>query len=155
MGVVESGAGHADAIQDFWGVEVLDRCILAIAALAVVTLQASAATVHVNEGVVSVSRGQGYEPIGSGAAVGPGDKVLVANGGSATIVYSPGCQVPVGSGQVVTIPVELPCFATTTAVAPEAAVGGAMSTSVIGGRVVAGGVGIAIGLSGGGGGHSP
>ncbi len=133
---------------------MLNRCFAALAALVVVTLNASAATIVVNEGAVSVSRGQGFEPAGNGTPVAPGDKVLVATGGSATIVFSAECQVPVGSGQVVTIPVDSPCFTTTTSTSEP--LGTPVTTYVIGGLAVAGAVGIAVGLSGGGGGgHSP
>lgn len=137
---------------DSWGIFALARLLLGLAAFIVAVLPASAATIYVNEGTASVSRGDGFQPAGSGAQVGPGNKVLVSDGGSVTIVYSPGCQVTVNAGQVVTIPAEAPCFATT--VAPEAA-GAGMTGYVIGGVVIAGAVGAAIGLSGGGGGHSP
>lgn len=125
-------------------------------------VQASAAVVYVNEGTASVSTGEGFRPIASGTEVGPGNKVIVSQGGSVTVVYSPSCQETVGSGQVVTVQPEIPCLqASNSTGSPASAASGALgvpsSTLVIGGLVVAGGVGLAVGLSGGGGngGHSP
>ncbi|MBL8566236.1 MAG: hypothetical protein JNM89_11015 [Hyphomicrobiaceae bacterium] len=128
------------------------RFLYVVAVLICATLPAAAATVQVNEGTASVSRGDGFQPASSGTQVGAGDKVLVSEGSSVTIIYSPGCQVSVSAGQVVTIPAEAPCLAGVVESAP-ATMG--MTGYVIGGVVIAGAVGAAVGLSGGGGGHSP
>ncbi len=123
----------------------MNRIIHSVAALSLMVAQASAATVNINEGAVSVSRGAGFSPVGSGAQVSPGNKVLVSEGGSATIVFSLACEMQVSSGQVVTIPAEAPC----TGLSPLSD-----TAYVVGGLLVGGGAIAAIALSGGGS-HSP
>ena len=120
---------------------MLIRHILVIGAMFATANVATAATVVVNAGTASVSTGGGYSSIPSGTEVGPGSKLIVSQGGSATIVYSSACQVSVSAGQVVTIPAQIPCTA-------GPGVSGGVTTYVIGGAVVAGGVGAAIALSG-------
>ena len=118
---------------------MLRHAVATLTALSLLAGQASAATLIVNQGLASVSRGDGYVAAPSGTEVGPGDKVVVKPNGSATIVYSPACQIPVAAGEVVTIAATIPC----------SVVGGIpTATYVIGGVVIAGGIGAAIALSG-------
>ncbi len=124
---------------------MFSRIVCCLAAMSLMAAQASAATVLVNEGAASVSRGAGFTRVASGTQVSAGNKVLVSQGGSATIVFSPACEMKVSSGQVVTVPAEPPC----TGASPLSD-----TAYVIGGLLVGGGAIAAIALSGGGS-HSP
>lgn len=54
------------------------------------------------QGAVTVNRGDGYAPAGTGGAVGAGVRVH-AGEGSADIVYENGCKVKVDSGETVVV----------------------------------------------------
>jgi hypothetical protein len=64
---------------------------------------ASATTVEVVKGVVSVSQGDGFHQVTGSTQVSNGNKVMAAPGGMARIVYPDGCVVPVGPGGVATV----------------------------------------------------
>lgn len=115
------------------------RHIFIVGAMFASAHAASAASITVNQGVASVSIGQGFSPVASGSQVPAGAKVIVSQGGSASINYGPACVLNVSSGQVATVPDDSACVAA----APFPT-----NTLLIGGAVVAGGVGAAIALSG-------
>lgn len=61
-------------------------------------------------GKVLVSRGEGFHPAESFAALSAGDKVMVGSESSAVIGYSfGGCSVTLGAGSVTTVPAKAPC----------------------------------------------
>ena len=115
------------------------RNLIIALALILASSPAMAATLVVDSGRVTVSRGGGFLPVRSGGTVSAGDRVLVGRNGSATIVYSPNCRVRVGSGEIATVLATEPCN------------GGIVPLDyLVGGAVVAAGIGGAIIL-----GHSP
>jgi hypothetical protein len=69
-----------------------------------ISLPATAATVKVLQGQVSVNQGQGYKQVAAASAVSTGDQVMAAPGSRAKILYSDGCAVDVYPGAVVTVP---------------------------------------------------
>jgi len=108
---------------------------------------AEAAVVTPGNGIVSINRGEGYQRVTQPTEVGPGDQVMVGEGGSAQITYENGVTTAVTPGQVVTVPAVPP------AAAAAAAGGLTAGQMIIGGAVVAAaGVGIAAAAGGGGGG---
>lgn len=85
---------------------------LFLCALSCVSLAATpclAATVMPVQGGTSISHGQGYQPVNGQVQAQPGDLIMVAPGGSATIAYDDGCKVDVKPGSVATIGPLSPC----------------------------------------------
>ena len=81
----------------------------------------------------------------------PGDSVMAEPGGAAKVIYTDGCQVPVQVGGVVVIGPQSPCE-----LRPKQGYMGLENTTgfstthlVIGGLLIAGGIGAAVALSGG------
>jgi hypothetical protein len=68
-----------------------------------------AATVEPGQGSATINQGQGFQPINSRIDANVGDSVMVAPGGSATVVYDDGCKVDVQPGAVATIGPLSPC----------------------------------------------
>jgi hypothetical protein len=123
---------------------------------------AQAATVSNKAGTVLVSRGDGFVAVTAGVEAGPGTQVMVRPGGMATIAYGGGCMVRIGPGlwpvqakppcaegiAVVDFtgrmnqgaPPEEPLEEGPPAISPTTGL-------VIGGALVAGGVGLALILS--------
>jgi hypothetical protein len=69
----------------------------------------SATTVSGANGAVLVNDGKGFVPLSGSADVAPGSRVMVSPGQVATITYSEGCSVKVGSGRVWVIQQGNPC----------------------------------------------
>lgn len=89
---------------------------ISIAAAAAVGLAASpvaAATVSNKSGTVLVSKGDGFVPVTGDVELAPGGRVMVNQGGIATITYAAGCAVRVGSG-LWTVQTTAPCAPGTT-----------------------------------------
>lgn len=70
-----------------------------------------AVTVEPGQGTLSINQGQGFQPIDSRIDTNVGDSVMIAPGGSATVVYDDGCTVDVQPGAVTTIAALSPCAA--------------------------------------------
>jgi hypothetical protein len=68
-----------------------------------------ATTVEPGQGELSLNRGQGFKPVKSQVSAKVGDSVMVAPGGSATVVYDDGCKVTVQPGAVTSIAALSPC----------------------------------------------
>lgn len=68
-----------------------------------------AATVEPGQGGLTINQGQGFQPINSRVDANVGDSVMVAPGGSATVVYDDGCKVDVQPDAVTTIAPISPC----------------------------------------------
>src|ERR1700734_2668864 len=68
-----------------------------------------AATLEPGQGNLSINQGQGFKPVNNRIDANVGDSVMVAPGGTATVVYDDGCQVSVGAGAVTTIAPLSPC----------------------------------------------
>jgi hypothetical protein len=72
-----------------------------------------AATVDGIDGVVMVNHGKGFVSASGPVDVAAGAKVMAKPGGSALLVYSAGCVVPVRAGSVVSVSSAQPCPETT------------------------------------------
>jgi hypothetical protein len=70
---------------------------------------AQAATIEPVYGNLSVNQGQGFQPVNGRIEANVGDAVMVGPDGTATVVYSDGCQVNVQPGAVVSIAPLSPC----------------------------------------------
>lgn len=68
-----------------------------------------AATIQPGQGSLTINQGQGFQPVDSRIDANVGDSVMVAPGGSATVVYDDGCKVNVQPGAVTTIAPLSPC----------------------------------------------
>jgi hypothetical protein len=68
-----------------------------------------AATVEPGQGSLSINHGQGFEPVGGPMTAKAGDSVMVAPGGTATVVYDDGCKVAVEPDGITTIAPLSPC----------------------------------------------
>jgi hypothetical protein len=68
-----------------------------------------AATIEPGQGSLAINQGQGFQPIDSRVDANVGDSVMVAPGGSATVVYEDGCKVDVQPGSVTAIDPISPC----------------------------------------------
>lgn len=129
--------------------------LLGASALVAASFTAEAATLDAIQGGVLVNRGAGYEVATGPTELKPGDLVIANPDGSAQVSYTDGCSVPVQAGTVVGVEAQSPCATQANnrpAPGPEAPASAGLNTStlVIGGLVVAGGVGAALALGGGG-----
>lgn len=68
-----------------------------------------AATIEPGQGNLTINQGQGFQPVNSRIDANVGNSVMVAPGGSATVVYDDGCKVDVQPGAVTTIAPLSPC----------------------------------------------
>ena len=68
-----------------------------------------AATVEPGQGNLTINQGQGFQPVNNRVDANVGDSVMVAPGGSATVVYDDGCKVAVQPGAVTSIAPLSPC----------------------------------------------
>jgi hypothetical protein len=68
-----------------------------------------AATVSSESGTVLISNGSGFVPIEGNTEAPAGAQVMVQPGGIALIVYSGGCTVRVGPGEVRVVEEKPPC----------------------------------------------
>ena len=117
---------------------------------ALVTTSAQAAVLSNLDGVVSVNRGNGFQPASIGSSLAPGDRVRTGEG-SANILYDNGCATAVGPKQVAIVYSEPPVcnvggFKDGAVVAPVAPEPG-VSPLLIGGVLAGTAVGIAIAVS--------
>lgn len=110
------------------------RFVIAFALLVSVTSYASAATVTGLQGQVLVNTGNGFRPVQGAIQVGTGARVIVNQGGQASIQYDDGCSVPLNPGQLYTIAAASPC-ATGQQNNPGAPNGLAIGAAVVGGTV--------------------
>jgi hypothetical protein len=76
---------------------------LSVAMLAASVTAASAATVQPVSGKVSHNGGEGFKLVSGSVDAKQGDKVMVAAGGKALIVYENGCRETVGAGRVASV----------------------------------------------------
>jgi hypothetical protein len=97
-----------------------------------------AATVEPGQGNLTINQGQGFQPINSRIDANVGDSVMVAPGGSATVVYDDGCQVNVQPGGVTTIAPISPCASGSSAQDG--------SNNLAGALIMGGAAGAALGL---------
>jgi hypothetical protein len=83
----------------------------AVLCLSCVLLSSScwAATLEPVQGSLYVNDGNGFQPVNGRIDVNVGERVMVSPGGTATIVYSDGCKIPVQPGTVTTITSASPC----------------------------------------------
>jgi hypothetical protein len=81
---------------------------------------AFAATLTSVQGPVQVSTGSGFRPISGSTQVSPGTSIMAAPGGSAEIIYSDGCRIPVKAGAVASVAPVSPCAQGTDLALPPA-----------------------------------
>ena len=142
-------------------------------------MSADAAFVSASKGDVLINQGQGFTPLGGTVRLEPGSVVMVRNDGEALIYFDGTCSLKLSRNHTFTIGTQPPCppgqnyveleasgaepseWRTISSVTPTSSGGEApifsgggsgVSTPVIIGGVVLGGVGIAAIASGGGGG---
>ena len=98
-----------------------------------------AATLEVVGGGVSINKGSGFKTVTGLVDAQPGDRITVAKGGSANIVYADGCTIRLGE-QAERSVLEVPatCNASPVALSPPPSsvvtglvIGGAIAGSVI------------------------
>src|SRR5690348_4978374 len=117
--------------------------------------QSWAATIEPGQGNLTINQGKGFQPVTGRASGNIGDSVMVAPGGTATIVYDDGCRVTVRPGAVATIASLSPCASGSNAAdmglppaAPPAGPGYYQQPDnwgwIIGGALFGAGIGIAI-----------
>lgn len=120
---------------------------------------AFAAAVDSIQGDVSINRGGGFVKLAKPSTAEVGDSLMASPGGSAQIVYTPECVVKVEPGSVVFVAHEAPCKIQVEG--SHEPTGGSLKDEpvveqpaytpyLIGGAVVAGGIGACIALCGGG-----
>lgn len=80
--------------------------LFALPAIAQETMDATASAVN---GTVQVNTGEQFQPLQSGQALRPGDRVMATGSGSATISFSDGCTLTVEPGTMVTVPAVSTC----------------------------------------------
>ncbi len=116
---------------------------------ALIAASAQAATLTNIEGAVTVSQGSGFQQAVAGAQVAPGDRIRTKSG-SAEILYPNGCAVRVGPKQLVTVlasPPPCPASGGGLKDGPVAAAAPGDGTFLIGGLMIASGIGIGIAVS--------
>ncbi|WP_146910505.1 hypothetical protein [Arenimonas daejeonensis] len=90
----------------------------------------SVATLSSQQGTVLVNQGEEFVTAADAQALQAGDRVMVMEGGNATITFADGCAFPLASGSLVEVPAVSTCagaVATVQQVGPSyaQAVGGA------------------------------
>ena len=114
--------------------------ILCFGCAVVVSSPTLAAVVQPVQGTLSLNQGQGFSPINGAINAKVGDSLMVAPGGSATVVYEDGCKVDIRPGAVTTIAPLSPCAAGSNAQSYEQSSGWNWGAIVVGG-LAAGGAG--------------
>ena len=147
-----------------WPLE-FQRCLLAglagvLVSFAVLTGTAQAAAVHAETGEIFINPGTGFFSVTKPTYVPPGTKIKVPAGATAYLAYENGCTQRIEGARTVEVLTVSPCEsrqAPTTGEAgtpttPNAAEQSSTFISppvLLGGLVIAGGVGAALALSGG------
>jgi hypothetical protein len=91
-------------------VKIFRYFVVVTSALAVsFASSAQAASLTSIQGGVRINSGSGFHEVGRDAQVTPGTSVMVAPGGSADILYSDGCRIPVRPGAVQVVAPVSPC----------------------------------------------
>jgi hypothetical protein len=95
-----------------------------------------AATLFNIQGPVSVNRGDGFQSVSGTIEVKPGDRVMVGRDGRAELSYDSACINVINSNSTAIVAGQSPCTATTTG-----------TNLLIGGAILAGGIGAAVALA--------
>jgi hypothetical protein len=109
---------------------------------------AGAASLSGVQGEVLVNAGQGLKPVTGAANLKAGD-IVIAQKGSAKLIYPDGCTINIDPGASATISEKSPCAAQAStqtgqvAAAAPAAAGLSTTALVVGGLAIAGGVALA------------
>jgi hypothetical protein len=139
--------------------------ILVTAATIAALTGAQAAVIDNMSGTVRVSQGRGFQPATIGTQLVPGDSVMAGRKSTAQIKYGDGCVVDLLPNEMMVIKAKAPCRPGDKNMKAQEIVDGSLcGTSfnplenrcvLIGGAfvLVAGGIGAAVGTSGGGGGN--
>lgn len=67
------------------------------------------ATLGQQQGTVMVNQGEVFATATENQALSAGDRVLVMEGGSATLVFSDGCELPLAEGSLLEVGATSPC----------------------------------------------
>lgn len=89
-------------------IEMLTRTSLALVALALGAIPASAAVLENFEGRVLVNRGDGFKKVETPGPLEPASRVMVQEG-AATVVFEGNCRVNLVAGQVLIVQARSPC----------------------------------------------
>jgi len=118
------------------------RSVIAFALLVAATSYSWAATVTGVQGQVLVNSGNGFRPVQGAVQAGPGARVVVNQGGQASVQYDDGCIVPLSAGQLYTIAAVSPCGPGQGAAAPVngLAIGAAVVGAAVGGVILLNGL---------------
>lgn len=112
------------------------RVAAAVGAVLIAAAPAHAGTVESFNGVVQVNRGGGFQQVGVGTVVNPGDRVLIGEGSNVRISHSNNCILVLPQQGLYTVPQNAPC----TAASPPS-----VGPAEIGvGLAVAGGIGATV-----------
>ena len=74
------------------------------------------------EGTVLVNQGEEFVTASDAQVLNPGDRVMVMEGGSATVTFADGCVLPLEAGSLIVVPAQSTCagaVATTEKVGPS------------------------------------
>ena len=109
-----------------------------------------AATLVPSAGRVSVNSGAGFRVVTSAVSVKPGDRVMVGQGGQASIQYGQGCSASVKRGSAIAVSPGIPCNVpdVTTTSAVDATVDVSVLVPLVGGGALIGGIAGAVALGG-------
>ncbi len=127
------------------------RMLTIVAAALLTSTVAQAAVLAGIEGPVLVNTGVGFQLTKGPVELKPGDLVMAYTGSNAQLSYPDGCSVPLATGTVVTIGAQSPCATQApqnNTPPPQPTAGLNTGTLVVGGLVVAGGIGAALALGG-------
>ena len=67
------------------------------------------ATLAQQQGTVLVNQGEVFTTAAEGQALKAGDRVMVMEGGHATLSFADGCELPLAEGSLVEMPAASPC----------------------------------------------
>lgn len=129
---------------------------LAMAAFVLLAADVSAqsvATLSVVEGPITINQGEQFIAARPSQSVKAGDRIMAADGSSATVTYADGCNLQIAAGTLVTLPATSPCaggvpLVQGTMPAGGAVVGSTAATGSTGATVawIAGGVLVGVGV---------
>jgi hypothetical protein len=114
---------------------MLKRVGAVVAAILYLISAVHAATLFNIQGPVSVNKGDGFQSVSGTIDVKPGDRVMVGRDGRAELSYDSACINVINSNSTAIVAAQSPCSATTTG-----------TNLLIGGAILAGGIGAAVAL---------
>ena len=83
--------------------------VLSLVAAPAFAAQAPVATLAQQQGTVMVNQGEVFTTAAEQQGLQAGDRVMVMEGGHATLVFADGCELPVAAGSLLEVPAASPC----------------------------------------------